>query len=92
MKRFALKLFAFLLAGVIYGLFFTDSRADSQGCSDAVDSYNSAIGEIGGRLKRYGNCLAASQGHDDCSSEFRRLKSLQNDFETAVSNFQAECQ
>lgn len=57
-------------------------------CSDAVDAYNSATSEISGYLRRYVGCVENSQGADDCSSEFRRLRSAQSDFETAVSNYQ----
>ena len=42
-------------------------------------------------LRRYTNCISNSRGRDDCSSEFRRLKNAQDDFETAVSNYRSEC-
>ena len=61
-------------------------------CSDAVDSYNSAIGEISYNLKRYSRCVAASDGSDDCSSQFRRLKYAQDEFESAVSEYQSYCE
>jgi hypothetical protein len=57
-----------------------------------VSSYNSALSDISMYLKRYTNCLAYSNGTDDCSSEFRRLRSAQSDFERAVSTYQADCQ
>ncbi len=60
-------------------------------CQPAIDSYNSAIGDISSTMKRYGSCLSASNGSDDCSSEFRRLRSAQNDFESAVASMPAEC-
>ncbi|KAA3502575.1 hypothetical protein DXM27_06175 [Rhizobium rhizogenes] len=62
--------------------------AAANGCSDAVDAYNSATSEISGYLRRYVGCVENSQGADDCSSEFRRLRNAQSDFETAVSNYQ----
>lgn len=62
-------------------------------CSDAVDAYNSATSEISGYLRRYVGCVENSQGADDCSSEFRRLRNAQSDFETTVSNYQMhDCQ
>jgi hypothetical protein len=64
------------------------ARAD---CNDAVQSYNAAVSDIESYLKRYTNCLSSSNGSDDCSSEFRRLRSAQGDYETAVSSYQAYC-
>lgn len=64
------------------------ARAD---CDDAVQSYNSAISDIQSYLKRYTNCLSSSNGSDDCSSEFRRLRSAQSDYGSAVSSYQQYC-
>jgi hypothetical protein len=64
----------------------------SSECSYAVDSYNSAVDDIGYSLKRYSQCVQDSRGIDDCSSEFRRLKNAQDDFESAVSEYQLECE
>ena len=61
-------------------------------CSDSVETYNSAVGEISYTLKRYARCVEGSDGNDDCSSEFRRLKSAQSDFESAVSDYRSECE
>lgn len=60
-------------------------------CDDAVSSYNSAMSDIESALKRYANCVSDSQGRDDCYSEFRRLRSAQDDFESAVSSYGSEC-
>jgi hypothetical protein len=60
-------------------------------CDDAVQSYNSAISDIESQLKRDTNGLSSSRGSDDCSSEFRRLRSAQSDFESAVSSYQLYC-
>jgi len=61
-------------------------------CNSAVDEYNSALGEIESYVRRYVNCVNSSRGYDDCSSEFRRLRNAQSDFESAVSNYGACCQ
>jgi hypothetical protein len=53
--------------------------------------YNSAISDLSDALRRYSRCLSNSNGHDDCSSEFRRLKNAQSDFESAVSEYESEC-
>jgi hypothetical protein len=60
-------------------------------CDSAVSDYNSAISDIDSYLRRYSRCVADSRGNDDCSSEFRRLRSAQDDFESAVSRYQSEC-
>lgn len=60
-------------------------------CNNAINSYNSAISDISSYVKRYARCVSDSQGSDDCSSEFRRLKSAQSDFESAVSDHQNYC-
>jgi hypothetical protein len=67
------------------------THAATANCSDATDTYNSAISDVSDALKRYSRCLSSSNGHDDCSSEFRRLKNAQSDFETAVSEYESEC-
>jgi hypothetical protein len=78
-----------LSIAVVLGVLPTHAaRAD---CSDAVSTYNSAISAVSDALRRYNRCLANSNGHDDCSSEFRRLKNAQSDFESAVSEYGSEC-
>jgi hypothetical protein len=67
------------------------SVASPSACQDAVAQYNSAISDISSALRRYMSCVSSSNGHDDCSSEFRRLKSAQSDFEDAVSKYGLEC-
>jgi hypothetical protein len=66
-------------------------RAASADCSDATDRYNSVISEVSDTLRRYTRCLSSSSGRDDCSSEFRRLKNAQSDFESAVARYVSEC-
>jgi len=89
----AVRRIAPILAG---GLLFalsasTSATADPDGCRNAIDSYNGAVGEIGSTMRRYTNCVSGSQGKDDCSFEFRRLKRAQDDFEMAVSAYRTDC-
>ena len=77
-----------LLCAVMIALPSGFARAD---CNYAVSNYNSAISDVETALRRYTRCLSSSQGHDDCSSEFRRLKSAQSDFESAVSEYESNC-
>ena len=60
-------------------------------CKQAVDAYNTAIQEISSTMKRNSRCISNSEGHDECSSEFRRLKSAQGDFESVVSDYGFQC-
>jgi hypothetical protein len=71
--------------------FARNSYADPEECQDAISEYNSAISDISAALRHYTSCVSDSKGHDDCSSEFRRLKSAQDDFENAVSKYGMEC-
>ncbi len=84
-----MRVFAIVALGAAFVLSLTiAARAD---CDDAVRSYNSAISDIESYMRRYTNCLSSSNGSDDCSSEFRRLRSAQSDYESAVSSYQAYC-
>jgi hypothetical protein len=65
--------------------------AATEDCSEAIGTYNVAISDVSDAIKRYTRCLSSSNGHDDCSSEFRKLKNEQSDFETAVSRYETEC-
>jgi hypothetical protein len=67
------------------------SRADPEECQNAISEYNAAVSDISTVLRRYTRCISGSQGRDDCSTEFRRLRSVQNDFENAVSRYTSEC-
>jgi hypothetical protein len=69
----------------------SSGRADPEECADAARQYRSALSDISDSLRAYTNCLSDSRGHDDCSVEFSRLRSDQDDFESAVSSYQLEC-
>src|SRR5262245_41609148 len=68
------------------------AQRDRAACRDAIDRYNSAVSDISSYLRRYASCVSGSQGRDDCSSEFRRLRSAQDDFESAVSAYRNDCE
>jgi outer membrane murein-binding lipoprotein Lpp len=48
--------------------------------------------DVASALSAYAGCIQGSDGHDDCSSEFSTLHSAQDDFESAVSEYESECQ
>jgi hypothetical protein len=74
-----------------FSCFSPNASADPAECQDAIAAYNSAIDDVSTALRRYSSCLSNSQGHDDCSIQFRRLRSAQSDFESAVSRYGLEC-
>ena len=61
-------------------------------CRDAADQYKSAKSDALDALRAYARCVSGNDGHDDCSSEFSALQSAQEDFESAVSEYESECQ
>lgn len=65
-------------------------------CQRAIAEYNDAADDINTALRGYNSCLrssttAPSYSKDDCSSEFNRLKSAQDDFESAVGEMENYC-
>jgi len=82
--RIALSSIALLMSTVSQPVLASD-------CSDAVDQYNSALSDVSYTLRQYSNCVSSSQGQDDCSSEFLRLKFAQDDFESAVGDISSYC-
>jgi hypothetical protein len=69
--------------------FPTTAFADD--CEDAVQQYNSVLSDMDSTIRRLRSCVADSKARDDCSTEFRRLKSAYDDFETAVSRYRRDC-
>lgn len=67
------------------------SAADADGCKTAMQDFSSARNDVAYALKRYASCLSYSDGTDDCSTEFRRLKNAQADVESAVGTASSEC-
>ena len=65
--------------------------ADPDSCADAASQYKTAKSDVEDALKAYNDCIDSADGHDDCSSEFETLKSAQDDFESAVSDYESEC-
>ncbi len=67
------------------------SNVAQASCGDAIDTINLAISNLANALQDYSRCLSNSNGHDDCSSEFRSLTRTQSDFESAVTQYEREC-
>ena len=67
------------------------ANADPQECGEAASRYNSSLDDVSSALRSYTMCVSDSRGHDDCSLEFSTLQSAQDDFESAVSEYETEC-
>ena len=58
----------------------------SSACRDAQERAESAASELADRARKLRNCAEAQDYSDDCSSEFRRVRSAHSDYESAVSS------
>jgi hypothetical protein len=81
-----------LIIGVLFCfLTLPGASAGPDGCRDAVDKFKSARGDVADALRSYASCVSGSDGHEDCSTEFSSLNSEHDDFESAVSEYESEC-
>lgn len=60
-------------------------------CASALDEYRDAYSAVVYAANRYIKCLGNDDPADDCSTEFRRLRRAQTDFESAASEATAYC-
>jgi hypothetical protein len=63
----------------------------SSDCQDAWEEANSTADDLTGYAKKLKRCAESKDFDDDCSREFRRVKSSYSDYEDAVSSVQSEC-
>jgi hypothetical protein len=82
---------AAIACGIFLALCGNAARSDTDECRDALDHYNAAKSDVSSALRRYRACVSDSKGHEDCASEFATLRSAQDDFESAVSEYQDKC-
>src|SRR5690242_2040934 len=55
-------------------LLTSTATADNEACRGATYVFKSARESVGDYLRRYASCLSRSNGHNDCSTEFSRLR------------------
>lgn len=67
------------------------SGAYASDCKEAHSKFSDAFRDVQYALNRYVRCMNNTDGTDDCSIEFRRLKYAQGDIETASSDIQSNC-
>ena len=77
-----------LLAIVLFG---ASTKADVEDCREAIRNFRTVRADVIDALRRYADCIASNDGHDDCSGEFYAVRSAQDDFEDAVSTYESEC-
>jgi hypothetical protein len=86
-----MRILGIAVLGIAAVLSARQVHAAAEECNEAISAYNSALSDVSDALKRYTRCLSSGARHDDCSSEFRKLKNAQSDFEAAVSQHEIEC-
>jgi hypothetical protein len=86
-----MRLLSMLILSVVIVGGYQRASADTESCQEALHQYHSAKSDVSDALHTYTSCIQASDGHDDCSSEFSTLHSAQDDFESAVSQYESEC-
>lgn len=79
------------LACIVLLYSYCPAYADVDQCERAIRDYKEASSELADYVNRYVRCLNNTDGSDDCSSEFSRLKRAQSDFEDAVSELGWKC-
>jgi hypothetical protein len=63
----------------------------SSDCEDAWDNASSSASDVASYAKRLIRCVEGGDYHDDCYSEFRRVKSAHSDYESAASEVGSYC-
>ena len=61
-------------------------------CEDARTTAESAASDLASYSKRLQRCAENGDYSDDCSSEFRRVRSSHSDYESAVSEVLSYCE
>lgn len=67
------------------------SSDDSEDCAEARTRAERAASELADYARRLRTCAESSDYSNDCSSEFRRVKNAQYDYESAVSSVSSDC-
>lgn len=70
----------------------TGSGSESSNCQNAKSQAQSTAADLANYSRRLRSCAEAEDFSDDCSSEFRRVRNAQSDYESAVSSVSSACQ
>lgn len=60
-------------------------------CEDAKSTAESASSDLASYSRRLQQCAESEDFSDDCNSEFRRVRSAYDDYESAVSDVSSYC-
>jgi hypothetical protein len=60
-------------------------------CRQAREEATNAASELADYARKLRSCAEAQDFSDDCDSEFRRVKSAYDDYESAVSSVSSSC-
>lgn len=69
----------------------SSSDDKSEECADAKERAKSAASELADYARKLRNCAESGNTSDDCSSEFRRVKNAQSNYESAVADVSDNC-
>lgn len=65
--------------------------ADQKDCTRSVARYDAALNTVQAAVGRFSACAASSAGRENCSREFDRLSSANDDYKDAVSDYRSDC-
>ena len=85
---------AIAICGLSAGLvMLTPSQllADQKDCTRSVARYDAALNNVQAAVGRFSACTASSAGRENCSREFDRLNSANDDYKDAVSDYRSDC-
>ncbi len=68
------------------------THADNSDCEDSRDRAESAASDLASYSRRLQRCAENGDYSDDCSTEFRRVRSSHSDYESAVSEVSSYCE
>lgn len=64
---------------------------DSDECAESQRRAEQAASELADYARRLRNCAEGNDFSNDCSTEFRRVRGAQDDYESAVSSVASNC-
>jgi len=85
---------ALAISGLAAGLLVvtpSELLADQNDCTRSVAKYDAALNNLQAATGRFSACTASSAGRENCSREFDRLNSANDDYKDAVSDYRSDC-
>ena len=79
------------LASLVISGSVSAQYGDSSDCSEARNTAESAAYDLASYSKRLQRCAENGDYSDDCYTEFRRVRSSHNDYQSAISQVSSYC-